>query len=443
MKTYEKAYRARLRELSDRIVAAQQTLRILDSIKWGPEIQQAFFAKKCKELPKVDKAYYQKNHLLFELNKKRAEFQHLEVDISREVGQFSSVGSIMLRMCHEYQEVLRLIAARGTSEFTALSKELYGSADDAFYVNAPRLKDLVPSVSKALGLIKDKTVNELDEKRYNSEQAAELLNRRLALYFKNSVHKKSHRKSMNKSRSSWVKVSDGIIADAAAGSEWIKIRQDAQFSERDLRILEVHEGWVHMGTTLNGAEQPVCTFLSKGPPSAIANQEGLAIIMEFFHFVSSPLRIKKLMDRVTGIAMAEQSADFLDVFNFFVDEGHAPDESYKSSVRIFRGSLPNLGPFTKDLVYIKGFILIYNYLRLAIAEGLLDRISLLFVGKTSLADQRLIAHLVEEGLIIAPKYIPHQFKDLAALSCWLVSSLLFNKLDLDKLAVDYRNILQG
>lgn len=51
--------------------------------------------------------------------KKREEFQTLERDISREVGQFSSIGSIMLRMCHEYQVVLRLLMVRGKPEFSA------------------------------------------------------------------------------------------------------------------------------------------------------------------------------------------------------------------------------------------------------------------------------------------------------------------------------------
>jgi uncharacterized protein (TIGR02421 family) len=436
MKSSEKAYRARLRELSDRIVQAQDKIKILDSIKWGPEIQLDFFKKKCKQLPKVDAAYYQKNSLAFDIHEKREEFQALERDINREVGQFSSIGHIMLRMCREYQEVLDLLMARGKPEFSALSQELYGSADDAFYVNAPRLKDLVPIVSQALMNIKDKTQNELDEKRYDSQQAAAILNRRLSVYFKQ--HKSRKSKAQN-----WVIISDGIIADAAAGAETIKIRQEALFSERDLRILEVHEGWVHMGTTLNGMHQPICTFLGKGPPSAIANQEGLAIIMELFHFVSSPMRIKKLTDRVTGIAMAEEGADFLQVFNFFLEQAYTPEESYKSSVRIFRGSLPTLGPFTKDLVYTKGFILIYNYLRLAVEQGLLDRIDLLFVGKTSLEDQRLLAHLFEEGLLVKPYHMPHQFRDLAALSCWMCYSLFFNQLDLKKLAIDYRNILQG
>ncbi|KAF5292163.1 hypothetical protein FQR65_LT11261 [Abscondita terminalis] len=419
MKNYEKAYRTRLRELSDRIVQAQDAIKILDSIKWGPEIQSDFFKKKCKQLPKVDAEYYQKNKLSFDIHKKREEFQALERDINREVGQISSIGHIMLRMCREYQDVLDLLAARGKSEFSALSQELYGSADDAFYVNAPRLKDLVPSVSQALMNIKDKTFNELDEKRYDSQQAAEILNQRLSIYFKQ--HKSTKTKPQKPKMKKWVIISDGIVADAAAGAETIKIRQDALFSERDLRILEVHEGWVHMGTTLNGMHQPICTFLGKGPPSAIANQEGLAIIMELFHFVSSPMRIKKLTDRVTGIAMAEEGADFLQVFNFFLEQAHTPEESYKSSVRIFRGSLPTL----------------------AVEQGLVDRIDLLFVGKTSLEDQRLLSHLFEEGLLVKPYHMPHQFRDLAALSCWMCYSLFFNQLDLKKLAIDYRNILQG
>jgi hypothetical protein len=95
------------------------------------------------------------------------------------------------------------------------------------------------------------------------------------------------------------------------------------------------------------------------------------------------------------------------------------------------------------LVYSKGFILIYNYLRLAVQEGLVDRIPLLFIGKTSLEDQRLLSHLLEKGLIIAPHYIPHQFRDLAALSCWMCYSLFLNKLNLEKIAIDYRNILEG
>ncbi len=73
-----------------------------------------------------------------------------------------------------------------------------------------------------------------------------------------------------------VRLSDGIVADAAAGSDYIKVRQDAHFTAREVRLLEVHEGWVHLGTTLNGQTQPICTLPEQGPPSSTVTQEGLA-----------------------------------------------------------------------------------------------------------------------------------------------------------------------
>lgn len=423
------AYHQTLRSLSDRIVEAQQPIRVLDAIKWGPEIQEDFFKNKFKKLPAVDCDYYQKHVLPFDPEIKKEELYALERDIRREVGQFSSVGTIMQRICREYREVVRMLSKRGKAEFSKISQELYGSADDAFYVNAPRLKDLAKVVSNTLAQIKD-IANERDEKRFTSDEAVEILNERLGNYFNNKEHV-------------WVKISDGIIADAAAGAESIKIRKGAMFSERDLHVLEVHEGWVHMATTINGMHQPICTFLSKGPPSATITQEGLAIIMEIFNFASYPGRVKKLTNRVTAISMAEEGANFIEVFNFFREQNLSDEESYKSAVRIFRGSLPEGGPFTKDLVYSKGFVLIYNYLRLAIQRGLLARIPLLFAGKTTLEDQRILMHLVEEGIVKQPTYLPPQFKDLAALSAWMSYSVFLNKLNLEWIAIDYRDILEG
>ncbi len=58
-------------------------------------------------------------------------------------------------------------------------------------------------------------------------------------------------------------VSDDMVADASAGADSIKLSQHAKFSDRDLKYLEVHEGWVHVGTTLNGAMQPHCFSFPK------------------------------------------------------------------------------------------------------------------------------------------------------------------------------------
>ena len=35
--------------------------------------------------------------------------------------------------------------------------------------------------------------------------------------------------------------------------------------------------------------------------------------------------------------------------------------TYTQASRVFRGSTPDGMPFTKDLSYLRGFILIYNY----------------------------------------------------------------------------------
>src|SRR5207253_4836771 len=118
-----------------------------------------------------------------------------------------------------------------------------------------------------------------------------------------------------------VRLSDGLIADAAAGPAYIKVRGDARFTAREVRLLEVHEGWVHLGTTLNGQSQPVCTFLSKGPPSATVTQEGLAVITEIVAFASHPGRVRRLTNRIEGVALAESGANFLEVFRYFLNEG--------------------------------------------------------------------------------------------------------------------------
>ena len=97
--------------------------------------------------------------------------------------------------------------------------------------------------------------------------------------------------------------------------------------------------------------------------------------------------------------MAEEGANFFDVYQFYREQGMDEGDSYQSTLRVFRGSTMDGGPFTKDLSYSKGFILIYNYMRLAVQRGLVSRIPLLFVGKTTLDDLHVLADLQEEGII--------------------------------------------
>ncbi len=417
-------------ELSERIVAAQKPIQILDAIKWTPEIKEAFFAAKCKELPAIDATYYQKLPLRFDLDQKTQEFHEIERDINRKLGQFSGIGSIMLRTCREYRVAIQLLKSRGTKDFYETSVDLYGSASEAFYPGGPVLNDLSDLLSETLGMLQADMRSEKDEKKYTSTEAVEILNERLAQYF----HHKEDQVA--------VLESDNIVSDAAAGARYIKMRQDVMFSERDIQLLEVHEGWVHVGTSINGSTQPICTFLGKGAPSCTITQEGLAVITEIFTFSSYPARVQRITNRIKAIHMAEQGADFLEVFNHFNQNvGINEKDAYSMTARIFRGSTPTSGPFTKDLSYAKGFLLIYNYIRLAVQMGLSHYVPTLFVGKLRLEDIQILNHLVEEGIVSAPRYVPPQFKDLAALSSWMCFSLFLNRVDLKKLAENYKQIL--
>jgi len=423
-------YEQVVRDLSDRIVIAQKPIRILDSLKWDPSIGEYFFRHKHKKLPVIDAIYYRENNpLSFNPEEKKQEFHEIERSIRRKLGQYSGVGSIMQRMCHEYSRVVDLLEARGTPRFTEISQELYGSSEDAFHIGAPTLKDLATLASSTIAKLKDKVKSDADLPSYTSAETVTILSERLGKYF----HEEDNIR---------VELSDGIIADASAGADRIKIRDGLKFSLREIRTFEIHEGWVHLGTTLNGMAQPICTFLSKGPPSSTVTQEGLAIITEIFTFSSYPSRIKRLTNRITAVNMAEEGANFFDVFQFCRDQGLDEEDSYQSTIRVFRGSTPDSGPFTKDLSYSKGFILIYNFMRLAVQRGLVNRIPVLFVGKTTLEDLHILSDLMDEGIVAQPTYLPPQFTDLAAVSAWMVYSLFLNRLDLRRLALDFKGILQ-
>ncbi|OGT41710.1 MAG: hypothetical protein A3F13_03025 [Gammaproteobacteria bacterium RIFCSPHIGHO2_12_FULL_40_19] len=419
----------KIRALSDRLVALQQPIRILDAIKWDDTVKAEFFKNNFQQLPNVNKAYYEKRPLPFDPDELTTAFHALIREIKNELGQYTGISKIMIRLCEEYCQAILMIRSRGKPLFSELAMELYGAPDDAFYPNGPRLSDLGTTLGKILENLVLEMVSDADEKKYTAEEALVILQAKLSDYFHHTDHVT-------------VALSDNIVADASAGADCIKLNRNVKFSDRDLRYLEVHEGWVHVGTTLNGLAQPICTFLAKGSPTSSITQEGLAVTTEIFTFSSYPSRMLKITNRVRALNLVQAGGNFIDVFRFFREQGMSENESYYYSVRVFRGSTPDGGPFTKDLSYTKGFLLIYNYIRLAVREGLSDRIPLFFTGKTLIEDIPTLHELKQQGLIEPARYLPSQFKDLAALSSWMGFSLFLNQFDLDAVASHYGYILR-
>jgi uncharacterized protein (TIGR02421 family) len=313
-----------------------------------------------------------------------------------------------------------MLMARGTKEFHEYSKKLYGSPKDTFRDDKTTINDLAHVMYGILSVLEDDVlgIGEYPED-VSAEEAVKTLNKRFENYFTDNPVR--------------AKISDGILADAAAGSDTVKIKESAMFTRRDIDILEVHEGWVHVGTTMNGSNQHVCRFLSKGPPRTAPTQEGLAILMEIFSFVTYPRRARKINDRVLGIDKAEDGANLLELIEFYRTEGYDEADCIGNVKRVYRGGLVGGGaPFTKDIAYIKGFIENYNFIRAAMKAGKPEYIPYLFVGKVHSSDVPLWYRKHKEGVVDPPKYLPPQFKDMNGVAVWMSFSNVLNMIDMKK-----------
>ena len=416
-----------VRELSDRLVGAQTDIRVLESVKWTEEVRAQFFADGFRRQPMVDRAYYQRRPLAFDPTELRRRFLRIEADTVNHLGSDSAVSQLLCLTARSYRSTIDLLEQRGTAAFGPISSELYGRPGDPFHQDGPTVLDFAESLDSTLlqmeGPLDDVSyLGPDDPNAFTAEEAVVELQGRLDT-------------SMGSGQVD-VRLDDGLVADAAAGSTYVKLRADATFSRRTLATLEAHEGWVHIGTTLNGLAQPYCTFLGKAPPPATVTQEGLATLTEILALRSQPARLRRVVNRIRGIELVHNGATFLELFEYLRVEGLDEDEAWQTAARIFRGSVPEGPPFAKDLAYGKGLVLAYTYVRLALRQGRPERIPMLFCGKVDLQALGLVNQLFEEGLVESPRFIPEPFRDLHALAAQVAFSRFLRELDFDQLVTD-------
>lgn len=399
------SYRERLLSLSNRLIQIQKPIQILDSIKWPREFREQFLANGASILPPADRAFYERQAPSFDTVSVYDSLNELRGDIERQLGAHDALGSILQDTIYQYMRVIDLLRSRGTPNFLSHSQNLYGSARDHLLGDNKSLLELGERLCAIFSLPGARHLNRNHPKELDAEIAVATLKQRLSNHFDDGALS--------------VILSDGIVSDASAGGDKIKINTSAMFSELDLKVLEVHEGWVHVGTTLNGRLQPWATWLSVGSPRITATQEGLAVLIETLTFSSFPDRARRISDRVIAIDLAEQGADFIEVYRYFLERGVSPHDSYTIAQRVFRGGMVEGGAcFTKDLSYVRGFIELVNFIRSATLEGVPELLPMLFVGKVTLDDIPILYEHHLEGLITAPKYLPPMFRDLNGLYVW-------------------------
>lgn len=178
----------------------------------------------------------------------------------------------------------------------------------------------------------------------------------------------------------------------------ILFRPDAKFTKSDISALVEHEIGVHMVTTQNSNDQKLKIF-NLGLPVNTSTQEGLAILAEYLSGNITLKRLRKLALRVVICDMMCNGADFVECFQFLLND-HNMDESeaFTLVTRIFRG-----GGFTKDYLYLSGFVQILKFWN---GQNSLDP---LLVGKTHMNFYETIAELMERDMVVQPKVITKSF----------------------------------
>ncbi|WP_437827667.1 flavohemoglobin expression-modulating QEGLA motif protein [Sorangium sp. So ce1153] len=420
-----RSYKEILANLAQRVLDAQRPIRILQALRWEAEVEEQFLRSKQRELPRVTYS----DDLGFDPAAKLREIEEILRDAERELGKRDRLGQILRTTADEYRQVVSMLMGRGTKAFYTLSRELYGSPKDKLPDGKTSVRDMGFVLYDLLTAIGGERLGPAQQREITAEMAALELNARFDRFFGGASIR--------------VQVDDSLLADAAAGSDYVKIRSGAMFSKSDVDILEAHEGWVHVATSLNGQAQPVARWLSKGPPRTTAVQEGLAVLVEILTFRSTPRRAKKLNDRILAVDKAEDGASFLDVFEWYRTEGYEEEECFQNARRVFRGGvLAGGAPFTKDACYCKGIVLNYAFMRAAIQHDRAMLIPFLFVGKVAHEDVPILHAHVTDGIVRPPPYLPPMFDDMNGLAIWICYSSFFSRLGGAALAEHYGRMLE-
>jgi uncharacterized protein (TIGR02421 family) len=398
-----------LREVSAEILEAQRPIRVLRAISWDAEVERAFFASGARELPRPE--YRVGPEVTASLERFRA--------LKAKVPGDNAIERFLRETCDSFATAARMLSAAGTRDFYYHSVEIYGRpaslTADRKTTNldlARHFSDVVDGLAGA-----GASPSPADALTLTAEEVVPLLERRFASFFAGA--------------GITVELVDGIAAKAVAGVDGVRVKRGARFSPRDVAQLEFHEGHVHVATALNGRAQPVMPFVGYPSPRTTATQEGLAVLTEFMTQSTSIERLRRLSDRTLAIKMAEEGADFLQLYGFFVSHGHDENAAYDSARRVCRGGLVTGGaPFTKDVCYLDGLLRVTNFMRVALVKGHVELVRLFFAGKIGLDDVPLFGRLAREGLVREPLYLPAWAQDLSYLTAFMSYSAFLGDCDL-------------
>jgi uncharacterized protein (TIGR02421 family) len=354
-------------------------------------------------------------------------------DFSREIDILETIQSkcdrehpldnLIFKTARSYTSAARMVGAIGTPVFTTHSIELYGKPDDTYKTQSFTALDAAEFFLQKTDELLGSYVVPPSVADIPAEDFAQRLQQAIDQFFTDDRVE--------------VAIDPNLSSKAIAGSERIRLRAGALYSELDLEQLLEHEAHIHAATMHNGKRQSNLRLLSLGAPRTTRTQEGIAVLAELMTLSLDIVRLRRIALRIKAIAMALDGADFIEVFNSFLEAGQSEEESYQSTVRCFRGGdVRGKTVFTKDTVYLKGLMEVHAFLATCIHENRPEFANYLFAGRLSLGDVIELAPYFETGFINGPHYIPHWAKDLRTLASAFACNAFFMRTDLSNVKLE-------
>lgn len=257
--------------------------------------------------------------------------------------------------------MLKMYSSLGTKDFTKYSLKLYGKPD---YVLMQNAKELIS--------LDDKRI--FDSPRDVSTQEA----------------LKIFGDEIKKFANGWELSAEDIVANAIVNPAKRKftIRDNYHFSRRQIRRFIAHEIYTHILRAECGLLQPYNMF-STGLAGYESTEEGLALYKERMEGVLDRKSLKGYAGRVLAIDIALNSS-FRETYDF-LRKFYPKSQSWTLTVRVKRGltDTSQPGAFTKDLIYLKGYYEILDYVK----GG--NSIKDLHFGKIGIADVPIVKKIHE------------------------------------------------
>ncbi|TBW29288.1 flavohemoglobin expression-modulating QEGLA motif protein [Gramella sp. KN1008] len=176
------------------------------------------------------------------------------------------------------------------------------------------------------------------------------------------------------------------------------IPEDYKMNRIEAEALIQHEVGTHVLTYYNGSSQPL-RQLSIGLADYDPLQEGLAVMSEFMVDGLTANRLRILAGRVIAGEALMNGGDFQEIFRLLkMEYGFSPERAFNITSRIMQG-----GGFMKDIIYLKGLVLLKEYLK----EG--GDYEPLLAGKFGINHTGIIKELTDRKVLnpvkVKPSYL--------------------------------------